>query len=88
MYSVDGATVGNGSLCDLFVARAAVMAAIVGEGVGSSGLFVSFVTTMWPSAMRSAIFGGMSTETVARWIDSMVLFVVVLLSLPFLRWVS
>jgi hypothetical protein len=62
--------------------------AIVGADVGSSGLFVSFVTTVWPSAMRSATFGGMSIETVARWIESMVLFVVMLVFFAFLRWVS
>jgi hypothetical protein len=41
------------------------LAEIVGVELGSSGLFVSFVMT-WPSEMRSAIFGGMSIETVAR----------------------
>jgi hypothetical protein len=49
---------------------------------------VSFVTTVWPSAMRSAIVGGMSTETVARWIDVMVLLVVVLVSFSVVRWIS
>ena len=59
-----------------------------GGRVGGRALFVSFVTTVWPSAMMFEMFGAMSTETVARWIDSTELIVGVLMSLPFLRCVS